>query len=169
MEGTISDGEGRTMPAVMQRDGAKLRIEFSTPAGQSAIINNGDQAILLVTTGGRTMALTGDSGMDGPEDPTADWQGDLANSATRGGPCAIAGESGAEWTRTEDGEANTACITEDGVMLRAARGGAVVWEASRVERGAQPASAFELPPGVQIMDLNNVGSMIDAYRQNRGQ
>jgi hypothetical protein len=99
-------------------------------------------------------------------DPSAEWSGDMAANATRTGTCSVAGENGVEWTRaaTEDGgEANTACVTGDGIILRAKEGDRTVWETTSVQRGPQSAELFTLPPGVQVMDLGNM--MQDAMRQ----
>ncbi|CAH2600339.1 conserved exported protein of unknown function [Rhodovastum atsumiense] len=65
----------------------------------------------------------------------------------RQGQAEIAGLSCTEW-RTADvtGAPTLACITADGVLLRAAAAGRVVVEALRVTYAAQPESVFRIPP-----------------------
>lgn len=164
-EATISTQDGETMPIVMIRDGRNSRIEVTTGEGASTIIANGDtgESYVLTTQGGRTMAIRA-SGVDAASftDPADAWQGELAEDATRTGTCSVAGETGAEWTKTTEADgADTVCVTDDGIVLRAADDGRVVWETTSVQRGAQPANLFTLPEGVQVMDFGNMGGMLD--------
>jgi hypothetical protein len=171
LEATIHGDNGQSVPVVMVRDGQKVRMEFSTDEGDSTIISDNatGESLVLVTAGGRTMAMRADmSGAAQFQDPTTSWQGDLAQTATRTGACSAAGQSGAEWTQTEEGSTRTACVTSDGIILGATEDGRAVWETTSVARGAQPASAFELPPGVQVMDLGNMGGMMQAIEQAKG-
>jgi len=171
LEANVHHADGATIPVVMMRDGAKLRMEISTAQGASTIITNGEtgESFIIAQMGGRTIAMRAPSGgMSGFEDPTASWQRDLSGKATRTGVCNVAGQSGAEWTQTEEGGANRACVTTDGIILRAAEGERTVWETTSVERGPQPAAQFVLPPGVQVMDLGNMGGMMEAVRQAQG-
>lgn len=160
-EATIAQENGQTIPVVMIRDGQKLRMEISADQGQSTIITNGEtgESFVISTAAGRTMAMRMDMSTDN-QDPTADWQGDMA-TATLTGSCAIAGETGAEWTRDENGTPHTACVTQDGIILRAREGDRTVWETTNVQRGPQSADLFTLPPGVQVMDLGNMGAAME--------
>ncbi|UPT63313.1 MAG: hypothetical protein M0D54_01735 [Hyphomonadaceae bacterium JAD_PAG50586_4] len=159
--------EGQTLPVVMIRDGQKLRMEISAPQGQSTIITNGEtgESFIIATAMGQTHAMR--LQQQDNEDPTADWQGELA-TATRTGSCSVAGENGAEWTRDENGAPHTACVTSDGIILRAAEGGQTVWETTSVQRGPQAADLFVLPEGVQVIDLNNLGSAIENLARSQG-
>jgi hypothetical protein len=159
--------EGQTLPVVMIRDGQKLRMEISAPQGQSTIITNGEtgESFIIATAMGQTHAMR--LQQQDNEDPTADWQGELA-TATRTGSCSAAGENGAEWTRDENGTPHTACVTSDGIILRAAEGGQTVWETTSVQRGPQAADLFVLPAGVQVIDLNNLGSAIENLARSQG-
>ncbi len=152
--------EGQTVPVVMIRDGQKLRMEISAPQGQSTIITNGEtgESFIIATAMGQTQAMR--LQQQDNEDPTAEWQGELA-TATRTGSCSVAGENGAEWTRDENGTPHTACVTSDGIILRAAEGGQTVWETTSVQRGPQAAELFVLPAGVQVIDLNNMGAAME--------
>jgi hypothetical protein len=160
--------DGQSLPVVMIRDGAKMRMEVATPGGQSVIITNGEtgESLIIATAAGRTYAMraTGDQF----EDPAQDWRGELAASATRTGACSLAGESGSEWTRTEASGASTACVTNDGIILLAQKNGQVVWQTTSVQRGPQNADLFKLPPGVQVMDLNNIPGLGAAIERARG-
>jgi hypothetical protein len=160
-EATLTSNDGEAMPIVMIRDGRKVRMEFNAGEGASAVITNGEsgESYVLTTQGGRTMAIRASGFDDAISDPAHEWQGDLAESATRTGTCSVAGENGAEWTKTttEDGT-DTVCVTEDGIILRATDDGRTVWETTSVQRGPQAAAQFELPAGVQVMDLGNLGA-----------
>lgn len=162
-EATLS-GDNGTTPVVMIRDGANIRMEFSSADSPSTFISNGatGESYVITSAGGRTMAIRATGLNEGIADPTANWQGELAQNSTRTGSCSVAGENGAEWTKTttEDGT-DTVCVTEDGIILRATDDGAVVWETTSVQRGPQSADLFTLPPGVQAMDLGNMGDAMN--------
>lgn len=159
--------EGQTVPVVMIRDGQKLRMEISAPEGQSTIITNAEtgESFIIATAAGQTHAMRLQN--QDSQDPAADWQDEMA-AATRTGSCSVAGEDGAEWTRDENGTPHTACVTGDGIILRATEGGQTVWETTSVQRGPQSADLFTLPPGVQVIDLNNLGSAIEDLARSRG-
>ncbi len=162
-EARVQNPDGGTMPLVMIRSGDKLRMEFATPEGQMAIVNNGEsgQSFMLITAQGQTMAMQASG--DQFENPADEWNAELAQTATRTGTCSVAGENGTEWSRTDEGVASTACVTNDGIILRATENGQVTWETTNVQRGPQSADLFVLPPGVQAMDF---GAMMgDAMNQ----
>lgn len=163
-EATISNQDGETMPIVMIRDGRKSRFEVTTEEGASTIVTNGDtgETFVLATQGGRTMALRSSGAGEAFSDPTDAWQGELSQNATRTGTCSVAGENGAEWTKTtaEDGT-DTVCVTEDGIILRATDDGRVVWETTQIQRGAQSADLFVVPEGVQVIDAGNFGGLLN--------
>lgn len=171
MEANVHHTDGTTIPVVMVRDGGKLRMEFSTTQGASTIISDAQtgESYVIAQMAGRTIAMRAPSNGAGLEDPTADWQAELAQSATRTGVCSAAGQTGGEWTNTEDGAVRTVCVTDDGVLLGATEGGRMVWETTSVARGPQPADQFTLPAGVQVMDLGNMGGMMEAIEQARGE
>jgi hypothetical protein len=167
-EATIYGSDGETMPVVMIRDGRKQRMEMTTAEGQTIMIVNPDtgEDYVISNVGGQQMAMRISQENSPVSDPAAEWSGEMAANATRTGTCSVAGENGVEWTRAaaEDGdEANSACVTNDGIILRAKEGERTVWETTSVQRGAQSADLFTLPAGVQVMDLGNM--MQDAMRQ----
>ncbi len=159
--------EGRTMPLVMIRDGNRLRMEVATPEGQSIIVSNAEtgESFIIATAAGRTMAMRTTPENQQFADPALSWTTEIATTSTRTGSCSVAGESGAEWTRTENEVIKTVCVTQDGIILLATEGGATTWEATRVERGPQSAELFELPEGVEVMDMPNIPGMAEALER----
>jgi hypothetical protein len=170
LEATVTDDDGVSMPMVLIRDGAKMRIEASRPEGASAIVVNPDtgQTFMISEAGGRTVAMLVSS--DDYENPAAQWQTEMAGSSFVG-PCSAAGETGAEWTRTDEaGEVSTACVTNDGIVLRGTENGRTTWEATRVQRGPQNADLFRAPPGVEVVDMGAMmNDAIESARAAAGQ
>lgn len=173
-EATVT-AEGQAIPVIMIRDGARQRIEFNSPQGQMVIVNNGDSGenFVLTSAGGRTIAMRS-LGVDANlSDPAEAWSGEMGEGATRTGVCAGAGQTGVQWTHAESGD--TACVTNDGIILSATENGHTVWETTSVQRGPQNPALFALPAGVQVMDLGNMmqgmdGAMADALaRAKAGQ
>lgn len=160
-EATVTDG-GNNSPVVMIRSGRNVRVEFTTGEGPATLITNGDSgdSYVITAVGGHTIAVRATS--DQFNNPLDEWQGELSENATRTGECTVAGETGAEWTKTtpQDGT-DTVCVTDDGIFLRATDDGRVVWETTKVERGAQSAELFTLPEGVQVVDLGNMGALVN--------
>jgi hypothetical protein len=67
---------------------------------------------------------------------------------TRRGTDQVAGVACTQWEATDtQGQATLACLTDDGVMLRAMRGRAVLIQAQRVTYGPQDPAIFKLPDG----------------------
>ena len=161
-EATVTDGDGATSPIVTIRSGRSVRMEFTTGEGPVTLITNAESgdSYAISVQGGQTIAVraTGDQFSN----PLNEWQGELAENATRSGACTVAGETGTEWTKTtaEDGT-DTVCVTDDGIFLRATDDGRVVWETTKVERGVQSAELFTLPEGVQVVDLGNMGALVN--------
>jgi|CXWL01.1.fsa_nt_gi hypothetical protein len=156
-EGTILDpNSGQQMPIVIVRDGQKARMEMNSARGEVTVISNPEAGEIysIVNAGGRRMALR--AAADSVPDPNAEWAGDANSGATLTGPCTGAGETGAEWSRTTDGHADTVCVTGDGIILKATRDGVTTWDTTSIQRGPQSADQFALPAGVQVMDLGNI-------------
>ena len=152
-EATIHGEDGQSLPVVMIRSGNKVRMEMGSEHGAMVVVNNADtqENFVLMTRNGQTYAIQADpSQYDNPID---NWNAEYAQTATRTGDCSVAGENGAAWTRDVEGVPHTACVTQDGIILRATEGERVVWETTSVQRGAQDAALFAIPEGVQSMDL----------------
>lgn len=159
IEANITHDVG-TMPVVMMRDGARQRVEMTSPAGPvTMIITDTGEGYVISNAAGQTMAMRV-SASDQFKDPAEDWSGDVAASARRTGTCSAAGENGSEWTREDGGETHVICVTDDGIILRSAVAGSTSFEVTSVQRGPQSADLFTLPAGVQVMDLNNLGAQM---------
>jgi hypothetical protein len=160
LEANHTDGDGKVSPIVMVRDGGKMRIEMMSDNGPATIIVDRDkgEAFTVASMGGRQMAMRMPVGDDMPGGLDALTQDFTADAGQQVGVCNVAGETGAEYERTEeDGTVERGCVTTDGVILRASSNGAVTWEATSVSRGPQPANHFTLPEGVQVMDMGAMG------------
>lgn len=156
-EATAYTDDGQSIPIVQIRSGNKMRMEFNAEQGQMAVVNNGEggESFALVTRNGSTTAMRGMQ--DAFDSPADQWGGDFATTATRTGTCSVAGETGAEWTRTnEQNQQIVACVTQDGIILRSTENGQVRWETTSVQRGPQDASLFVVPEGVQVMDVGAI-------------
>jgi len=67
---------------------------------------------------------------------------------TRRGTDQVAGTPCTEWEATDtQGQPTLACLTADGVLLRAMRGKVVLIQAERVSLGPQDPALFKLPDG----------------------
>lgn len=158
-DGTATTEDGQSIPIVQIRSGNKVRMEFNSERGQMTVVNNGDtgESFALMTRNGETTAMR--NMQSAFQNPADEWGAELASTATRTGTCSVAGENGAEWTRTnEQNQPSIACVTQDGILLRSTENGAVRWETTSVQRGAQDASLFVVPEGVQVVD---VGAMME--------
>lgn len=150
---------GDTTELIMVRDGQRMRIE--TP--DSIVIVNPEEALVISGEGRNRMAMRVDSLPIA--DVNAQWSGEFAASATRTGSCTVAGETGSEWSRTPEGATTptSACVTDDGIVLRGVEDGRTTWEVTSLTRGAQDPALFTLPAGVRVMDMNSM--MQDAMAQ----
>jgi len=91
------------------------------------------------------------------------WAALGADNARSTGECEVAGESGHEWTPRDapaPGVDRTACITNDGIVLRVRENERVLWEATSVQRGTQDAALFGVPPGYQLIDPQAVADHV---------
>jgi hypothetical protein len=67
----------------------------------------------------------------------------------RGGEATIAKLNCVDWSWTVDTEIHTACLTQDGVMLRLNIDGETVMQARSVTFAKQPVAIFQVPRGYQ--------------------
>ncbi|GAC1341007.1 MAG: hypothetical protein NVSMB18_12190 [Acetobacteraceae bacterium] len=116
----------------------KLRLDLPSPGvymiadhrqHRAAMVSDGDKGVL-------DMAL-----------PNTDPGGlRPGQSFTRAGTATVAGVACTEWqTKDLRGAETTACITADGVLLRARHGDAVVVEATKIAYGPLDPAAFAIP------------------------
>jgi hypothetical protein len=100
---------------------------------------------------------------DAPQPLETAWQALGEENARSTGRCEVAGEDGREWTPREapaPGVERTACITEDGIVLRITENGRALWEATSLQRGQQDAALFGVPPGYQLIDPQRVAEEV---------
>jgi hypothetical protein len=100
---------------------------------------------------------------DAPQPLETAWAALGAENARSTGKCEVAGEAGHEWTPREapaPGVERTACITDDGIVLRVSESGRTLWEATSLQRGQQDAAMFGVPAGYQLIDPQAVAEQI---------
>ena len=150
---------GRTTPIAWASDGGKMRIEVEAGGGEQVFITDPEagRSIAITNQNGQTMAfaISSDQVPDVAGNVNAQFQ-EGAGDAVRVGPCSHAGESGTEWRKEGDDEGNSACITDDGILLLVKDDGETVWETTSLERGPQDPALFAPPPGVRVMDVRNM-------------
>lgn len=91
---------------------------------------------------------------DAPKPLEASWDALGEENAVSEGNCTAAGENGHLWRprQTSRGAERKACITDDGIVVRLSEGAAVLFEATRVERGPQVPALFGIPSGYRVID-----------------
>jgi hypothetical protein len=102
-------------------------------------------------------------GADAPQPLETAWAALGAENARSAGRCEAAGESGHEWRPRQapaPGVERTACITDDGIVLRVSESGRVLWEATSLQRGDQDDALFGVPPGYQLIDPQAVAEQV---------
>lgn len=139
---------GELSPVVVYRSGRKQRIEFTSNGAQTAVVADAEagQGFLISQQGGRRMAMRMPLGDDSMRDAMMDWT--QGRATTFIGACAGAGQVGAEWRMeptAEDSVERTACVTADGILLKATEAGATTWETTAVTRGPQDPALFAPP------------------------
>ncbi len=101
--------------------------------------------------------------MDVPMQQAMQQYGPSENATyRRTGTDTVAGLSCTVWSYDDRGNTGTACVTADGVMLRAAgtsQGQSGGMEATQVAYGAQDPSRFQRPQGYQSMQIPGGGQM----------
>lgn len=105
---------------------------------------------------------------DAPQPLETAWQALGADNAESSGECEVAGESGHEWRPRQapaPGVERTACITDDGIVLRVRENERVLWEATSLQRGDQDPTLFGVPPGYQLIDPQAVAAEVGENMQ----
>jgi hypothetical protein len=100
---------------------------------------------------------------DAPQPLETAWAALGKENARSTGRCEVAGERGNEWTPREapaPGVERTACITDDGIILRVTESGRTLWEATSLQRGDQDDALFGVPPGYQLIDPQQVADRV---------
>jgi hypothetical protein len=192
MEGSTAslDASSAATHTVIYRDGPKMRVEATLPQyGQAAIVFDqatGAAYVLNPTTGAINTAADLSAATSNPAAPApvagvavriadADapqplenaWDVLGADNAKSAGRCEVAGESGREWQPREStaGVERTACITDDGIVLRVTENGRALWQATSLQRGQQEAALFGVPAGYQLIDPQAVAAQVSEQMQ----
>lgn len=100
---------------------------------------------------------------DAPQPLETAWAALGAENARSAGRCEVAGERGHEWTPRQapaPGVERTACITDDGIVLRISESGRTLWQATSLQRGDQDDALFGVPPGYQLIDPHAVAEQV---------
>ena len=129
----------------------RMRIDTPTP-GVYMIVDYASRRMSLVSDADRgVLELPAKDGvLPGPLPGALPGQAADRGRASfeRVGTARVAGLGCTEWqTLDSQGAATTACITEDGVLLRARQGAQVLAEAARVTYGRLDPGAFRVPDG----------------------
>lgn len=121
----------------------RMRVDAPTP-GVYMIVDYASRRMSMVSDADRGVLE-----LDAKAGPLpGQMPGGAGGGFTRGGRAQIAGLACTEWqTLDSQGAATTACITDDGVLLRARQGGQVLAEAARVTYGPLDPGAFRVPDG----------------------
>jgi hypothetical protein len=96
---------------------------------------------------------------DAPQPLETAWAALGANNAKSMGACEAAGQRGNQWRPAQapaPGVERSACITEDGIVLRVRENNRMLFEATDVRRGPQNPSLFGIPHGYQVIDPDAV-------------
>lgn len=142
-EGTITSGKGSS-PATMRHAGGKMRVDTAAEGNNATIyIDIAARTATVVTHRlGQKIAMQVDPAQAG------DAANILERDAKRVGEAKVAGEPCDEFEfESAKGRAMRACITRDGISLRTRdlSRDRIVWEATRVTRGAQNPALFAVP------------------------
>ncbi|MDX2274462.1 MAG: hypothetical protein NW206_03340 [Hyphomonadaceae bacterium] len=99
---------------------------------------------------------------DAPQPLETAWAALGEENARSEGACEVAGESGHEWRPREvsAGVERSACITDDGIVLRVTENGRALWQATSLQRGQQDAALFGVPPGYQLINPQAVAEQV---------
>jgi len=96
-----------------------------------------------------------------PQPMESAWAALGADNARHVGRCTVAGEDGQEWRpRTGDVGVRTACITQDGIVLRVTQDGAPLWEATALHRGDQDPALFGVPANYRVIDPQTMAEQV---------
>lgn len=162
-EATVHDDDGGAQQLVMYVDGGKTRFEVGD---QVMVVNNETgEGFATVEMGGRQVPMALPQGAV-QAIPGSNWLNLAGMQMTRTGVCSALGEQGSEWSKTEDGDTDTGCISNDGILLKATSNGRVTWETTSIARGPQPAALFATPEGAMSVEDMMRDAMAKAKARN---
>jgi hypothetical protein len=146
-----TSGEGEAQEMQMSWLTARGLLRVDMPGGQGWLVTDtrGSSGFMVMEAQRTVMEL--------PAGRNPGAMATLRDSAryTREGADRVAGLPCIVWRIEEGGATNRACVTADGVMLRAATGGArqAVMEAVSVRQAPQDPARFERPRGFQSFQM----------------
>jgi hypothetical protein len=151
---TAAPAAGTTGSAAAPGQTAQPATPSATPAPSTQTAQNGAAAPATVGTVQTVGVAVRLDEADAPQPMEQVWAALGEDNARRVGDCEVAGEDGNEWQPRDGatGEERTACITDDGIVLRIRENDVVLWEATSLQRGQQDAALFGIPPGYQMID-----------------
>jgi hypothetical protein len=169
-------------PAVFYRDDERLRYEgILENYGVATVVYDPVRktAYMLESSASRRRLFAGEapqrlamqlSEADTPQPLEVAWANLGPQNARSFGRCRIARERGTLWRPREpiapDVE-RTACITPDGIVLQLTENDTVLFEATSVERGPQPASLFVIPESYRILGNAELAQLEDEAIESR--
>ncbi|MBR0652642.1 DUF4412 domain-containing protein [Roseomonas terrae] len=142
---------GQPAELTMQWLAAQQMMRMNMPGGVAYVVaDHRNQRGFMVMEATRSI-------MDVPMQQAAGMQRELQNANfTRGGTATVAGTECTIWRYQAQAQSGEACITADGVMLRAqgaSQGQQGQMEAVNVAYGAQNPAQFQRPQGYQTMQM----------------
>jgi len=163
-------------PASFYRDDEKLRFEGLTDShGVATVIFDPARNVsyLFNAAPSRRRAFAGPapqptaiqlSESETPQPLEVAWAALGAQNVRGLGRCRIAGERGNLWQPRQPiapDVVRTACITPDGIVLQLTENDVVLFEATSVRRGPQPASLFVIPETYRIISNAELAEVDD--------
>ena len=149
--------DGQTMPPQEMRMSwsvteGKQRVDPPGGMGWMLIDRRANSAVMVMEQQRVVLALPANAAAAMSQDAPPDAR------FTRKGTVQVAGQSCTEWDVAVPQGTSTICVTEDGVMLRAASplpdgSGVSRLEATEVRYGAQDSARFRVPAGFQEMQM----------------
>jgi Domain of unknown function (DUF4412) len=162
LEGKIvgaAAGPAQGMTTVMRHHSGKMRIDVDNMGmkGYMLMERNGKVATMIMEPApGTKMAMEIDLSQASAANagPTDLWN----MKGERIGTDRILGESCDWWQAEQNGKKSKACITPDGIPLKAvdAQTNQAMWEVVRLERRPQDPALFVVPPDAQRMQMPNM-------------
>jgi hypothetical protein len=184
IEGVTTDANGQSTRTAIYRDGPKMRVEATLAGlGEGAVVfDESTNAAYVLNPSAQATAAPTQAPADAapapgvavrvddasaPQPMEAAWAALGADNARHVGRCTVAGEAGNDWRpKAGDTAVRTACITDDGIVLRISEGGAVLWEASSLQRGPQDSALFGVPAGYRVIDPQAVAEQVGEDLEN---
>lgn len=174
----------KAIDVAIASSGANRRMTFPPGAGVGGA--RGEWSQVIVNSGAGASMLMWPEGEGAPKIATKMARADLGAfagalgvdeadeaRAKRTGTDKIAGESCAVWeiAAEDSGAPANACVTRDGILLRAVSGGRTVMLAKSIERGAQDPALFAPPGGYEVVDMGECmrmsAEMMEAMRAGK--